>query len=327
MAPSNLKPPPKCESKVPSFEAIKCDISPESLPSLGKETLKQYCKELGLKVTGEKQELVERLAPLGKSNELFKKKVLRVSQTYKFSTSLDASEVPPVSANWKIIGKNEDLNVPVVNENAIRDYQKAKYAGRKGQYRKAHLMFSSRRIMPVKLIHQESNSKHSFVKANVLKSYTGSISRPVTIMFVVNTPKKAYCPCAVGKSGLCCHAIALLMQLNYFREHKKLFLHMTCTEKLQKWHLKGPAVKSATQIKLKYLRNLRGARRGIKTIRQKKKTVEQNKEIRDVSDWYRRDVTEMERKIMENIAKKKPVENHFIQCCPNTKRNLDCFYI
>ena len=268
------------------------------MPSLGKESLKQYCKELRLKVTGEKQELVERLAPLGKSAELFQKKVLRISQTYKFSTSLEASEVPPPSANWKIIGRNEDPNVPVVNENTIRDYQKAKYAGKKGQYRKAHLMFSSRRITSVKMM--ESNSKRSFVKANILKSYTGSISRPVTIMFVGNTPTQAYCPCAVGKSGLCCHAIALLMQLNYFREHMKLFLRITCTEKLQKWHLKGPAcnrtVKSASQIKLKYLRNLRGARRDVKTKRKEKKNVEQNKERSDFSDWYRRDVIEIERR-------------------------------
>ena len=217
MAASDPKTHPKCESKLSTFEAIKCDISPENLPSLGKESLKQYCKELRLKVTGEKQELVERLAPLGKSAELFQKKVLRISQTYKFSTSLEPSEVPPPSANWKIIGRNEDPNVPVVNENTIRDYQKAKYAGKKGQYRKAHLMFSSRRITSVKMM--ESNSKRSFVKANILKSYTGSISRAVTIMFVGKTPFHAYCPCAVGKSGLCCHAIALLMQLNYFREH------------------------------------------------------------------------------------------------------------
>ena len=272
MAASNPKTHLKCESKLSTFEAIKCDISPENLPSLSKESLKQYCKELRLKVTGEKQELVERLAPLGKSAELFQKKVLRISQTYKFSTSLEASEVPPPLANWKIIGRNEDPNVPVVNENTIRDYQKAKYAGKKGQYRKAQLMFSSRRITSVKMM--ESNSKRSFVKANILKSYTGSISRPVTIMFVGNTPTQAYCPCAVGKSGLCCHAIALLMQLNYFREHKKLFLHMTFTEKLQKWHLKGPAcnrtIKSASQIKLKYLRNLRGARRDIKKKKEEK---------------------------------------------------------
>ena len=183
MAVRNSETRPKCESKMPSFESMKCDISPEHLPSFGKESLKQYCKELGLKVAGEKQELVEKLAPLMKSTELFEKKVHRISQNFTFSASLDASEVPPISANWKIIGKNEDLNVPVVNENTIRDYQKAKYAGKKGQYRNAHLMFYSRRIISVKTIDQEIHSKCSFVKANFLKSYTGSISRPVTIMF------------------------------------------------------------------------------------------------------------------------------------------------
>jgi len=102
MAVRNSEARPKCESKMPSFESIKCDISPEHLPLLGKESLKQYCKELGLKVTGEKQELVERLAPLAREIE---KKVHRSSQTFKFSTSLDVSEVPPISANWKMIGK------------------------------------------------------------------------------------------------------------------------------------------------------------------------------------------------------------------------------
>ena len=105
MAVRNSEARPKCESKMLSFESIKCDMSPVHLPSLGKESLKQYCKELGLKVTGEKQELIERLAPLGKSTELFEKKVHHIRQTFKFSTSLDVSEVPPISANWKIIGK------------------------------------------------------------------------------------------------------------------------------------------------------------------------------------------------------------------------------
>ena len=63
---------------------------------------------------------------------------------------------------------------------------------------------------------------------------------------------KAYCGCAVGKSGVCCHVIALLIQLNYYRENKKLYLHMSCTEKLQKWHKKGNSAtkRAATQIKL-----------------------------------------------------------------------------
>ena len=42
MAASNPKTHLKCESKLSTFEAIKCDISPENLPSLSKESLKQY---------------------------------------------------------------------------------------------------------------------------------------------------------------------------------------------------------------------------------------------------------------------------------------------
>ena len=89
----------------------------------------------------------------------------------------------------------------------------------------------------------------------MLKSYTGSISRPVTVQFVENKPIKAYCSCPVGKSGLCCHAIALLIQLKFFHCNKKLHLHMSCTERLQKWHAKGSTAnqKVASQIKLKYL--------------------------------------------------------------------------
>ena len=92
-----------------------------------------------------------------------------------------------------------------------------------------------------------------FVKGSNLKSYTGSVSRPAAILFVNNTPVKAYCGCAVGKSGLCCHVIALLIELNYYRDNKKLYLNMSCTEKLQKWHKKGTSVtkRTATQIKLK----------------------------------------------------------------------------
>ena len=103
---------------------------------------------------------------------------------------------------------------------------------------------------------------------------------------------------------------------------------MTCTEKLQKWHLKGPAcnrtIKSASQIKLKYLRNLRGARRDIKK-KKEEKIVEQNKERSDFSDWYKRDVIEIERKIMENIANKKSVENHFYSVLSRYKKKSGLF--
>ena len=109
----------------------------------------------------------------------------------------------------------------------------------------------------------------------MLKSYTGNNSRLITIQFFENKPVKAYCSCPVGKSGLCCHAIALLIQLNFLHCHKKLNIHMTCTERLQKWHAKGSTAnqKAASQVKLKYLRNLRWARTDMKWTRQNKKVL------------------------------------------------------
>ena len=95
----------------------------------------------------------------------------------------------------------------------MKEYQKAKCAGGIGQYKKAYRLFSSRRIMSVKATKASEHSVIMYVKASILKSYTGSVSRPATILFADNTPVKGYCGCAVRKCGLCCHVIALLIEL------------------------------------------------------------------------------------------------------------------
>lgn len=64
--------------------------------------------------------------------------------------------------------------------------------------------------MSVKATESSELSGALYVKG---KSYTGSVSRHATILFVNNIPVKAYFGCAVGKSGVCCHVIALLIQL------------------------------------------------------------------------------------------------------------------
>lgn len=203
---------------------------------------------------------------------MFEKKVGQIAVTFSFSTALNPTEIPLPSVCWKVLGKDKDVIAPVVTDSIIKDYQKAKYAGAKGQYRKAYRMFSSCRMVSVKILKDVNNLQCSYIKANMLTSYSGNNSRAVTIQFFENKPVKAYCSCPLGKSGLCCHAIALLIQLKLFYCHKKLHLHMTCAERLQKWHAKGSTAnqKAASQVKLKYLRNLRGARRNIK--RQGKKT-------------------------------------------------------
>ena len=215
-----------------------------------------------------------------------------------------------------------------MTESTIKEYQKAKYAGGKGQYRKAYRLFSSRRIMSVKATEASEHSGVIYVKASILKSYTGSVSRPATILFANNTPVKAYCGCAVGKSGLCCHVIALLIELNYYRDNKKLYLNMSCTEKLQKWHKKGTSAtkRTATQIKLKYLRNLRGARRDIKKVRATKKVLKPSDGTSDFSDWYERDVLEMEGKVKAKLDTIKPsVESHFFSVLSQHKNKSGLF--
>ena len=88
---------------------------------------------------------------------------------------------------------------------------------------------------------------------------------------------------------------------------------MSCTERLQKWHAKGSTAnqKVASQIKLKYLRNLRGARADIKRVRQKKKVQVSSSAEYDYSDWYRRcDVSKIEEEVKVKVGQLKPVEDH-----------------
>ncbi|KAK2547761.1 hypothetical protein P5673_032165, partial [Acropora cervicornis] len=113
---------------------IKSQITPEKLLFYGKEQLLYYCKELRLKTTGEKKDLIERLSPFGKCPYLFDKK----SGT---NYPLKPAEIRPPSAYWKVLGKDKDVIVPAFTDSTIKDYQKAKYAGAKGQYSNNILCF------------------------------------------------------------------------------------------------------------------------------------------------------------------------------------------
>ena len=102
---------------------IKSQITQEKLPFYGKEQLFYYCKELGLKTTGEKKDLIERLSPFGECPDLFDKKVGQLTVTFSFSTALKPTEIPTPSADWKVLGKDNDVIVPVVKDSTmIKDY-------------------------------------------------------------------------------------------------------------------------------------------------------------------------------------------------------------
>ena len=147
-----------------SLGDIKSQISPEKLPFYSKEQLLYYCKELRLKKTGEKKDLIERLSPLGKCPELFDKKVKQITVKFSFPTALDPTEIPQPSADWKVLKKDKEVGAPVVTDSVIQDYQKAKYAGLKGQYRmKAYRMFSSRRTVSVKILKDGNNPRRIYI--------------------------------------------------------------------------------------------------------------------------------------------------------------------
>ena len=77
--------------------------------------------------------------------------------------------------------------------------------------------------------------------------------------------------------------------------------------------------RTATQIKLKYLR----ARRDIKKVRATKKVMEPSDGTNDDSDWYERDILEMEGKVKAKLDTIKPsVESNFSQPCLSTKVGL-----
>ena len=84
--------------------------------------------------------------------------------------------------------------------------------------------------------------------------------------------------------------------------------------------------RTATQIKLKYLRNLRGARRDIKKVRATKKVLKPSDGTSDYSDWYERDVLEMEGKVKAKLDTiKSSVESHFFSVLSQHKKKSGLF--
>jgi len=88
-----------------------------------------------------------------------------------------------------------------------------------------------------------------------------------------NIPIKGHCTCPIGKCGVCCHIIALLMFLEHYNKTKTTNFALSCTEKLQKWHRNGAGAGVATKtshISLRSFRNTRSTREPRKLNREKK---------------------------------------------------------
>ena len=181
----------------------------------------------GLSTTGTLQELQMRINRLHLYPSLAEKLRIKREKNFSFGTSLNPVEIPPITAPW---GTHENM-YPAVSSTSFKEYATRKREGSLGQQQKAYSMLTSRKIVSVKT-HKNSES-NIFIRALIKKSY-GEQIRPAVLLVESPVPSKGYCECPVGVSGLCCHALALLLFLKHFTETKETILAPTCTEQIQK---------------------------------------------------------------------------------------------
>ena len=115
---------------------------------------------------------------------------------------------------------------------------------------------------------------------------------------------------AIGKCGICCHIIALLMYLNHFNEHKVKLVTLTGTQKMQTWHKKG----NLSTRKTTSTSHMRSSRRSLGGKRKtKKKDVNVPANGDDLkSDWLKGDVNQVENDIKNGIDGQN-LHNHFFK--------------
>ena len=74
---------------------------------LSKEEASKWLCDLGLAVSGTKQELNIRISKYKRYPNLVKKLRQRTNRNRSFKTSLNPLDIPPVKANWTTLTKNE----------------------------------------------------------------------------------------------------------------------------------------------------------------------------------------------------------------------------
>ena len=129
-------------------------------------------------------------------------------------------------------------------------------------------------------------------------------SRPAIILFHQSVPFKAYCECPVGRSGLCCHVLAVLLFLKHFTDTKEKFLELTCTQQLQTLHRRS----TKGSIPMVPLRQIK-----LKSAKAKKSLVHDLKIMPadPKQSTFKRDVLQMKQVMQEKLRKMDmPYEKH-----------------
>ena len=110
------------------------------------------------------------------------------------SYSLDPQQIPPLSAPWS----TNDNCLPFVTATVLNKYASLKKEGNQGQMEKVYRMLHGQDTVTSKV----NDTVESFV-INMMKRSYGDESYQNFVFFVNGKPRKAYCKCSVGASGLC----------------------------------------------------------------------------------------------------------------------------
>ena len=100
------------------------------------EECTKWLRELGLGVSGNKEELQVRIRKYLRYPKLVTKLKAKTASQYTFPCSLDPLTIPPPTANWK----PGDNLLPSVTERTFQIYISQKKEGSQGQTEKAYRM-------------------------------------------------------------------------------------------------------------------------------------------------------------------------------------------
>ena len=107
-----------------------------SVDDFTKDEAAEWLRELGLAVSGTRDELIKRIRKYMRYPKLINKLKLKASRHFSFPSSLNPNSIPPVTAKWEV----DDALWPTVTQKTFLSYSSQKREGSQGQEEKAFRM-------------------------------------------------------------------------------------------------------------------------------------------------------------------------------------------
>ena len=103
------------------------------IKKFSKEEAEKWLRDIGLAVTGNKDELINRIIKYKRYPKLVNKLKLKAKRNYSFKCSLDPLSIPSPNARWS----KDDKSYPAMTKSSFFTYASNKKEGSQGQQEKA----------------------------------------------------------------------------------------------------------------------------------------------------------------------------------------------